>query len=130
MTALVLSITPAAYSSDPVLTLDNLKTQHAQFLESAHGTYTLTEVSDTVPDGAITVKIEDKTYYYTPNEGDNVTLLKTLASTGHAALKETNASDALYAINGKYYSYDIENLPASGYKLSSIKERFSIACVI
>ena len=120
LTAVVISTISPSYAADPVLTLDNLKTQHAQFLESAHGIYTLTEVSDTVPDGAITVKIEDKTYYYTPNEGDNVTLLKTLASTGHAALKETNASDALYTINGKYYSYDIENLPASGYKLSSI----------
>ncbi len=77
-------------------------------------------MTDTVPEGAITVKIEDKTYYYTPNEGDNVTLLKTLASTGQSALKETDASEALYTINGKYYSYDTENLPASGYKLSSI----------
>ena len=120
LTAVVISTISPSYASDPVLTLDNLKTQHTQYLESEHSTYTLTEMTDTVPEGAITVKIEDKTYYYTPNEGDNVTLLKTLASTGHSALKETDASEALYTINGKYYGYDTENLPTSGYKLSSI----------
>ena len=120
LTALVISSIIPSYAAEPVMTLDNLKTQHTQYLESGHSTYTLTEVSDTVPDGAITVKIEDKTYYYTPKEGDNVTLLKTLASTGHSALKETNVSEALYVVGDKYYSYDTEKLPNSGYKLTSV----------
>ena len=115
----------AGASSDPaellVPTLDRVKLEQTTYVNGSHANYTLSEITDDVsaPDGSVTVKIGDKSYYYTPNVGDDTTILKLLSATGSIALKETTSSDALYTTpDGKYYTYDTTKLPQSSYSLS------------
>ena len=115
--ALTLCIAAPVMAEVPVPTLDRVKLEQTTFLDSAHSSYALTELTDgtAAPEGSITVKIADKTYYYTPSE--NTEVLKTLASTGSAALVETTKDKALYTVGGKYYTYNTEKLKDSGYSL-------------
>ena len=71
----------SSFADVPVPTLDRVKSENTTFVNSAHSTYELTEITDdtTVPDGSVTVKIGDKSYYYTPNSGDDTTILKLLS---------------------------------------------------
>ena len=109
-----------AADTPPVPTLDRVKEENTTFIDSAHLTYTLTEITDdtTVAEGSITVNIGDKEYYYTPNKGDNINTLQLLSATGNAALVETTQDDALYIADGKYYTYKTEKLPDSAYTLT------------
>ena len=109
-----------AADTPPVPTLDRVKAENKNFINSSHPTYTLTELTadETATEGSITVKIGDKTYYYTPNEGDNTNTLQLLSATGNAALVETTQDDALYIADGKYYKYEAEKLPDSAYTLT------------
>ena len=122
--ALTLCIASPVMAEVPVPTLDRVKSEQTTFLDSAHSSYALTELTDgtAAPEGSITVKIADKTYYYTPSE--NTEVLKTLASTGSAALMETTKDKALYTVGEKYYTYNTEKLKDSGY---SLKEATSAA---
>ena len=115
--ALTLCIAAPVMAEVPVPTLDRVKSEQTTFLDSAYSAYALTELTDgtAAPEGSITVKIADKTYYYTPSE--NTEVLKTLASTGSAALVETTKDKALYTVGGKYYTYNTEKLKDSGYSL-------------
>ena len=115
--ALTLCIAAPVMAEVPVPTLDRVKSEQTTFLDNAHSSYALTELTDgtAAPEGSITVKIADKTYYYTPSE--NTEVLKTLASTGSAALVETTKDKALYTVGGKYYTYNTEKLKDSGYSL-------------
>ena len=112
--ALTLCITLPSYAEKPpVPTLDRVKTQQTAYLETAHPVYELEKITDTVPDGAITVKIGNTTYYYTPQDANST--LQLLSSTGSAAMEETTAENALYKTpDGKYWTYN----PASAYKLT------------
>ena len=109
-----------AADTPPVPTLDRVKAENTTFINSAHSTYTLTELTadETAPEGSITVNIADKTYYYTPNAGDNTNTLQLLSATGNAALVETTQDDALYIADGKYYKYEAKKLPDSAYTLT------------
>ena len=115
--ALTLCIAAPVMAEVPVPTLDRVKSEQTTFLDSAHSSYALTELTDgtAAPEGSITVKIANKTYYYTPSE--NTEVLKTLASTGSAALVETTKDKALYTVGDKYYTYNTEKLKDSGYSL-------------
>ena len=115
--ALTLCIASPVMAEALVPTLDRVKSEQTTFLDSAHSSYSLTELTDgtAVPEGSITVKIAEKTYYYTPTE--NAEVLKTLASTGSAALVETTKDKALYTVGDKYYTYNTEKLKDSGYSL-------------
>ena len=98
-----LIISPQSSFADvPVPTLDRVKAENKNFINSSHPTYTLTELTadTTVPEGSITVSIGDKEYYYTPNEGDNTNTLQ------------------LFIADGKYYKYEAEKLPDSAYTLT------------
>ena len=113
----VLCAKSEAENSVPVQTLDKIKNEQTTYLNSNHSTYNLTEVTDSAPENSITVKIGDKSYYYTPT--DNKEVLKTLSSTGSVALIETTQDNALYATrDGKYYTYDTTKLKGSGYNLT------------
>ena len=109
---------PALADTPPVPTLDRVKTEQSTFLKDTHQSYVLTELTDeTAPDGAITVNINDKTYYYTPTE--NTDVLKSLASTGSVALEVTDdPSKALYSVGDTYYTYNSDKLKGSSYNLT------------
>ena len=102
--ALTLCIAAPVMAEVPVPTLDRVKSEQTTFLDSAHSSYALTELTDwtAAPEGSITVKIADKTYYYTPSE--NTEVLKTLASTGSAALVETTKDKATEKLKDSGYS--------------------------
>ena len=108
----------SSFADVPVPTLDRVKSENTTFINSAHSTYELTELTDdaTAPDGAITVKIGDTSYYYTPSE--NTDVLKSLASTGSTALIETTSDKALYTVGDKYYTYTPDKLKDSAYTLT------------
>ena len=110
----------SSFAEVPVPTLDRVKEENKNFINSSHPTYTLTELKadETATEGSITVNIADKTYYYTPNAGDNTNTLQLLSATGNAALVETTQDDALYIADGKYYKYEAEKLPDSAYTLT------------
>ncbi len=113
----VLCAKSEAENSVPVPTLDKIKNEQTTYLKSNHSTYNLTEVTDSAPENSITVKIGDKSYYYTPT--DNKDVLQLLSSTGSVALIETTQDNALYATrDGKYYTYDTTKLKGSGYNLT------------
>ena len=106
------------FADVPTPTLDRVKAEQSTFLNTNYSTYSLTEVKldTTVPDGAITVNIGDKKYYYTPT--DNKDVLQLLSSTGNVALIETTQEKALYTTpDGKYYTYDSSKLKDSAYTL-------------
>ena len=116
-----------AADTPPVPTLDRVKAENTTFINSAHSTYTLKEIITynpydpdyvEIPENAIIVNIGDKEYYYTPNEGDDTKTLQLVAATGNSALVETTQDKALYTVNGKYYTYNTDKLPNSGYKLT------------
>ena len=110
---------PALADTPPVPTLDRVKTEQSTFLKGTHQSYALTELTGdaTAPDGAITVNINDKTYYYTPS--DNAEVLQSLASTGSVALEVTeDPSKALYSVGDTYYTYNSDKLKGSGYNLT------------
>ena len=115
--AINLGVQSAFADTAPVPTLDAVKEQEISFLDGKHSSYVLTALGtdETAPEGAITVKIGDTTYYYTPSE--NVDVLKTLASTGSTALIETSEDKALYTVGDKYYTYDSSKLKDSAYRL-------------
>ena len=103
----------------PIPTLDRVKTEQSAFLNTDHSTYSLTEVTAdvTAPEGAITVNIGGKEYFYTPT--DNKDVLQLLSSTGSTALIETTQDKALYTTpEGKYYTYDTNKLKDSAYTLT------------
>ena len=116
--ALTLCLTSPSYAEKPPIpTLDRVKTQQTAYLETTHPVYDLETVADTVPDGAITVKIGNTSYYYTPAEPNSA--LKLLSSTGGIALEETTAENALYKTpDGKYWTYNPAKLKESAYKLT------------
>ena len=100
-------------------TLDRVKTEQSTFLKGTHQSYVLTELTgdETAPDGSITVKIGDTSYYYTPS--DNTEVLQSLASTGSVALEVTeDSSKALYSVGDTYYTYNPDKLKGSGYNLT------------
>ncbi|HBX35435.1 MAG TPA: hypothetical protein DEF63_06765, partial [Cyanobacteria bacterium UBA11440] len=104
-------------------TLSNIKTISKTILSSNTSVYTLTEVTSdtTVPENAVTVSIDGKTYYYVPNTTGSLTQkdYQRLASTGHVALKElTSSNGAIYKVGDKYYGYDANKLPESAYTLT------------
>ena len=108
-----------ALAQAPVPTLDRVKAEQSTFLKDTHQSYVLTELTGdaTAPDGAITVNINDKTYYYTPS--DNAEVLQSLASTGSVALEvTTDPSKALYSVGDTYYTYNPDKLKGSGYNLT------------
>ena len=116
--ALSFFIAAPAMAQDPVFTLDNIKEQNTAFINSQHATYTLTALGadEDVPEGAVSLNIGDKTYYYNPEE-NNKNVLQSLASTGSSALIETTSDKALYTVDGKYYTYDTNKLKGSAYSL-------------
>ena len=108
-----------ALADVPVPTLDKVKTEQSAFLSTDYSTNNLTEITAdvTAPDGAITVNIGGKEYFYTPT--DNKDVLQLLSSTGSIALIETTQDKALYTTpEGKYYTYDTDKLKDSSYKLT------------
>ena len=108
----------SSFADVPVPTLDRVKSENTTFINSSHPTYTLTELTadTTAPEGSITVKIDDTSYYYTPSE--NTDVLKSLASTGSTALIETTSDKALYTVGENYYTYDPSKLKDSAYTLT------------
>ena len=109
-----------AADTPPVPTLDRVKAENKTFINSAHSTYTLTELTadETAPEGSITINIADKTYYYTPNAGDNTNTLQLISATGSTALIETTSDKALYTVGDKYYTYTPDKLKDSAYTLT------------
>ncbi len=104
-------------------TISNITNVSKTILSNNTSVYTLTEVTSdtTVPENAVTIKIDGKTYYYVPNTTDEFTQndYQRLASTGHIALKELTSSDgAIYKVGEKYYGYNAEKLPQSVYTLT------------
>ena len=116
--ALTLCISSPAIAQAPIPTLDSTKEQNTAFINSQHATYPLTVLGtdEEVPEGAVSLNIGDKTYYYTPDE-NNKNVLQSLASTGSSALIETSSDKALYTVDGKYYTYDTNKLKGSAYNL-------------
>ena len=116
--ALTLCISSPAIAQAPIPTLDSTKEQNTAFINSQHSTYPLTQLGadEQVPEGAVSLNIGDKTYYYTPDE-NNKNVLQSLASTGSSALIETSSDKALYSVDGKYYTYDTNKLKDSAYNL-------------
>ena len=103
----------------PTPTLDRVKAQQSAFLNTDYSTYNLTEITAdvTAPEGAITVNIGGKEYFYTPT--DNKEVLQLLSATGSTALIETTQDKALYTTpEGKYYTYDSSKLKDSAYTLT------------
>ena len=103
----------------PVPTLDRVKAEQSTFLNGTHQSYALTELTgdETAQEGAITVNINYKTYYYTPS--DNAEVLQSLASTGSVALEvTTDPTKALYSVGDTYYTYNSDKLKGSGYNLT------------
>ena len=95
--AFVLSVIAMPALADvPVPTLDRVKSEQSAFLDTDYSTYSLTEVTAdvTAPEGAITVNIGGKEYFYTPT--DNKDVLQLLSATGSIALIETTQDKALY----------------------------------
>ena len=78
--ALSFFIAAPVMAQAPTPTLDRVKEENTNFINSTHLTYELKELTadETATEGSITVKIGDKTYYYTPNEGDNTNTLQIL----------------------------------------------------
>ena len=118
--AFVLSVIAMPALADvPVPTLDRVKSEQSAFLDTDYSTYNLTEITAdvTAPEGAITVNIGGKEYFYTPT--DNKEVLQLLSSTGSTALIETTQDKALYTTpEGKYYTYDSSKLKDSAYTLT------------
>ena len=118
--AFVLSVIAMPALADvPVPTLDRVKSEQSAFLDTDYSTYSLTEVTAdvTAPEGAITVNIGGKEYFYTPT--DNKDVLQLLSATGSIALIETTQDKALYTTpDGKYYTYDSSKLKDSAYTLT------------
>ncbi len=109
-------------------TLSTIKNRSQIVLTKTNNVYTLTELTDdvTVPTGAVMVKIEGKTYFYTPELAEGTTLVdyKNLASTGHVAMKELDSAEgAIYQVGDKYYGYVSDKLPESSYRLVEVAEK-------
>ena len=118
--AFVLSVIAMPALADvPTPTLDKVKTEQSAFLDTDYSTNNLTEITAdvTAPEGAITVNIGGKEYFYTPT--DNKEVLQLLSATGSTALIETTQDKALYTTpEGKYYTYDASKLKDSAYTLT------------
>lgn len=104
-------------------TLTNIKNSATEYLSGSHSVY---ELSITENPNAIPIEISGKTYYFTPNSGDNIKLLNSLSNTGDKYLVETTADNALFSLsNGEttiYYTYDYSSLPQSVYTLTRVTE--------
>ncbi len=101
-------------------TIDTIKTSATNYIQRKPS-YTLTPLTGTLPDGAVQVTINGTKYYYTPAAGSDIKTLQDLANIGNSALIETlddNNSKLTYVVNGKYYTYDTDKLPGSGYTLT------------
>ena len=120
--AFVLSVIALPALADvPIPTLDRVKTEQSAFLDTDYSAYSLTEITAdvTAPEGAITINIAGKEYFYTPT--DNKEVLQLLSSTGSTALIETTQDKALYTTpEGKYYTYDTNKLKDSAYTLTEV----------
>ncbi len=118
--AFILSVIAMPALADvPVPTLDRVKSEQSAFLDTDYSAYRLTEITAdvTAPDGAITINIAGKEYFYTPT--DNKDVLQLLSATGSTALIETTQDKALYTTReGKYYTYDSSKLKDSAYTLT------------
>ena len=119
---LIFNYISSEYAKEANGLISNISRVSESILKNNSSVYTLTEVTSdtTVPDNAVTVKIDGKTYYYVPNTTAELTQkdYQHLASTGNVALKELTSSDgAIYKIGDKYYGYDANKLPESAYAL-------------
>ena len=113
------------------LTIDRLSAETADFLKNS-GNSSVYELQ-TAKVGAtdVSVNIEGKTYYFTPKNADQQNILQNLANIGSAALKELpNSKGAIYRLNGKYYGYDAQKLPKSGYSLTEVPSKEAEGVVI
>ena len=110
------------------LTLERLKAQSVSFLEdSSNADIAVHELKTTAAAGDVSVRIDGKTYYFTPVYAENASALQTLADIGSVALKKlTDSTGAIYSlkIDGEtvYYGYDKDAFPTSGYSLSEISK--------
>jgi len=103
----------------PTPTIDKINAAATDYTTS----YTLIPLSGTLQKDAVQVTINGTKYYYTPGEGADVKTLQTLANIGETALIETPNADntrLTYFVNGKYYTYDTNKLPESGYTLTPV----------
>ncbi|MBO5039136.1 MAG: hypothetical protein J6C85_06775, partial [Alphaproteobacteria bacterium] len=121
-------------SSAPVLaeeistipTIDRLSAEAKEFLESY--TPTLHKLDENLPENnkeMVTIIINNKTYFYTPNSGEDKYKLQLLANIASNALKESDVQtdNTIYQIGDKYYSYDSSvELPKSRYTLTLVSD--------
>ncbi len=117
-TSWAIALTATTFLSAPAIaasltpTLDALKSEAGSVLPSISETYTLTELSGNLPEGAVKVEIDDKNYYFTPS-GDNAGLLTTLAGTSAGMLKED--ANGLFEVDGVKYAFDVAAIPSSAF---------------
>ena len=107
------------------LFLDRLYSRVTSYLNGAHERYSLTLLPDgeSNPEGSILVSVGGKMYYYTPSKEADSLFLGALAGYGSNALVETtDASKAVYEIDGKYYAIDTSKLMQSSYTLRKVDE--------
>ena len=68
------------------LTLERLKAQSVSFLnENSNADITVHELKTTAAAGDVSVRIDGKTYYFTPVYAENASALQTLADIGSVA---------------------------------------------
>ena len=123
MAGTFLSTNTIAAEVPQALTIDRLAAETAAFLENS-GNISVHELNTTsAGETDVVVRIDGKTYYFTPADAEQGAALQTLDDIGSAALKELpDSNGAIYNLNGKYYGYDAQKLPTSGYSLSKISK--------
>jgi len=105
----------------PAPTIDQINAEAKDYIQGMPA-YTLTPFTDALPEGAVAVTIKGTKYYYTPAAGSDIKILQNLANIGNVALVETpddNNPQLTYVADGKYYTYDTNELPHSGYTLEA-----------
>lgn len=107
----------AGETVNPTPTLDKITAAAT----ADNASYTLTPLTDTLPEGAVEVTINNTKYYYTPEEGADINTLQALANIGGNVLVEVSdgsTAGLTYEVDGKSYTYDTAKLPQSGYTLT------------
>lgn len=113
------------------LTIDRLSAETVAFLNSSEiaSPYELQTAKAGKTD--VSVKIGGTTYYFTPANAEQGTSLQTLADIGSAALKELpDSTGAIYKLGDKYYGYEAQKLPESGYSLTEVSSKETEGTII
>ena len=106
------------------LTIDRLSAETADFLDSLEisSPYELKKAKAGETD--VSVNIGGTIYYFTPKDADQQNILQNLANIGSSALVKLDSADgAIYTLGGKYYGYDAQKLPKSGYSLTEVPSK-------